>query len=113
MSRKKNRSNKKIFENMSVEPDAVDHSNTGAELPAENNADLPESTQEASETPAEDLNQVEAKDDAAATDESAAQSSATESEETSPDDLLEDMRRSLIEEEETREKEEQPKWWKR
>ena len=113
MSRKKNRSNKKIFENMSVEPDAVDHSNTGAELPAESNADLPESTQEASETPAEDLNQVEAKDDAAATDESAAQSSATESEETGPDDLLEDMRRSLIEEEETREKEEQPKWWKR
>jgi len=117
MSRKKNRSNKQIFENMPVEPDEVDRSNAGAELPAEINADLPESTGGESETPAEDLNQVEAKDDAAATDESAAQSSATESEETTPDDtpddLLEDVRRSLIEEEATHEKEAQPKWWKR
>jgi hypothetical protein len=112
MPRKKNGS-KKLFENMSVEPDEVNRPNAALEPLAVPEAKLPEPTEAESDAPAEQLEQVEAQEAAAVTDESAAESSNAESDETSPDDLLEDVRRSLIEEEQIHEKEEQPKWWKR
>lgn len=111
MPRKKKES-KKIFENMPVEPDEVHHENANAEIPAETNAGLTESTEEKDNASALDPNQSEGKETPVDVNTSAAEPSRQESEE-SLDDLLEDVRHSLIEEEEAHEKEEQPKWWKR
>lgn len=96
MSRKKNGS-KKLFENMRVEPDEVQH-----ELPSQENPPLTESAPAASESPAPEPQQLESES-----------TTVSESDDLSSDALLEDMRRSLIEEQTEHDKQERPTWWQR